>query len=246
MDLKSKVVVVTGSARNIGKSIALKFAQQGAKVIVHSRSDAPGGKAVVEEIQRLGSKSIFVQADLSDPQQVERLFETTLDSFGTVDVLINNAGSVVPKPFFGLSKQDWVDAFSDNVITSALCSSCAARIMLEKGTGKIINTSSIRGLEHGGREGAMPYSAAKAALINFTKTLAKALAPNITVNAVAPGYTLSSAFDGVSQEIKDAFIDSTLIKRWLTAEEVADAFLYLAQADGITGEVLVIDGGCTA
>lgn len=245
MNLKSKVVVVTGSTRNIGKAIALKFARHGAKVVVNSRSDVQGGRLVTEEIESLGGTSIFIQADVSNPQHVDQLFAKALSSFGTVDVLINNAGGVVPKSFLELTKDDWVEAFNDNVITTALCSVRAAKIMFERGSGTIINTASIRGLPHGGREGAIPYSACKAAVINFTKTLAKALAPKITVNAVAPGYTLTSSYDGVSQEMKDAFIASTLIKRWLSVDEVADAFLYLAQADGITGEVLVIDGGCT-
>ena len=117
--------------------------------------------------------------------------------------------------------------------------------MKEKGSGKIINTASIRGLPEGGRTGIMAYSAAKAALINFTKTLAKELAPTITVNAVAPGFTDSSAFNGVAKETIKGYLDSTLLKRWITPDEIADAFLYLAGADAITGEVLVIDAGWT-
>jgi len=116
------------------------------------------------------------------------------------------------------------------------------KIMGEKG-GAIVNTASIRGLDATGRPGIMAYSAAKAAMINFTKTLAKELAPRITVNAVAPGFVTTPNYDKTPEETKKEFIDGTLIKRWLQPEEIAEGILYLAGSPGVTGEVLVIDGG---
>jgi 3-oxoacyl-[acyl-carrier protein] reductase len=242
---ESKVVLVTGSANNIGKAIALKFANQGAKVIINAKNNVDAGNGVVEEIRANGGNAIFVQADVSDPKQVDNLFQKAVAKFQTIDVLVNNAGSVTQIPFLESTKQHWLDAFNDNLFSSVLCSIEAAKIMQDKRFGRIINTASIRGLERTGRTGIMAYSSAKAALINFTKTLAKELAPYILVNAVAPGFTLTTAFDKVSEEIKNEYINGSLIKRWLTTDEIADAFLYLASADGITGEVLVVDGGWT-
>jgi 3-oxoacyl-[acyl-carrier protein] reductase len=245
MKFQSKVVLVTGSAANIGKAIAMKFAGAGANVIVNAKSNVAGGEEVEKSIRATGGKAKFIQADVSDPKQVQTLFDDAINAFGTIDILINNAGSVSELPVLSSTKEDWTKAFDSNFFSSVLCSIEAAKIMQKKGSGRIINTASIRGLEHAGRTGIMPYSAAKAALINFTKTLAKELAPNILVNAVAPGFTLTSAFDNVPETKKIDFIKDTFIKRWLTVEEVADAFLYLAGADGITGEILVIDGGWT-
>lgn len=245
MNFKSKVVLVTGAAANIGKAIALKFAEAGADVVLNTRSNVAGAREVEKSIRAKGAKAGFIQADASDPAQVQVLFEQVVKDFGTIDILINNAGSANEVSFSDSTKEDWMKAFDSNFYSSVLCSIEASKIMQKKGSGRIVNMASIRGLENSGRIGVMPYSAAKAALINFTKTLAKELAPNILVNAVAPGFTLTSAFDDVPEEKRKAFVDGTLIKRWLTPEEVADAFLYLAGADGITGEVLVIDGGWT-
>jgi 3-oxoacyl-[acyl-carrier protein] reductase len=243
MTFESKVVVVTGSSANIGRALAIKFAKLGASVVVNARKNVANGEQVAAEIRANGGDALFVQADVSNTEQVHSLFSKTIEKFGTVDVLINNAGSVVQIPFLQSAKEDWRQAFDDNFFSSVLCSAEAAKIMQKNGSGCIINTASIRGLEHAGRTGVMAYSAAKAALINFTKTLAKELAPNISVNAVAPGFTLTTTFDNVPQATKDQFIDGSLIKRWLTVDEVADAFIYLAGASGVTGEVLVIDGG---
>jgi 3-oxoacyl-[acyl-carrier protein] reductase len=245
LDLSSKIAVITGSAANIGRSIALLFARNGAKVVITSRRNTQGGDKVVEEIAQGGGEAIFVQADLSREKEVTRLFDRTVDHFGGLDILVNNAGSATPMPFLESTKEHWLSSFDDNFFSCVLCSVRAARIMREGQGGKIINTSSIRGISHTGREGIMAYSAAKAAMINFTKTLAKELAPEILVNAVAPGFVLTPNYDDVPQKVKDEFIDGTLINRWISSDEIAEAFLYLAGADGITGEVLVVDGGFT-
>jgi 3-oxoacyl-[acyl-carrier protein] reductase len=242
---KDKVVIITGSSSGIGKATAIKFAGEGAKIVVNCRSNIGGAQEVVEEIKRPGGQVIFVRADVAEPGQVKELFAETLRAFGTVDILINNAGSAVGKPFLETTKEDWIEAFDDNFFGTVLCSQQAAIIMLEKGAGKIINTASIRGIGHTGREGIMAYSAAKAAVINFTKTLAKELAPDVTVNAVAPGFVYTPNYDSMPEELKAEFISGTPIKRFLDVDEIADAFLYLASTDAVTGEVLVVDGGFT-
>lgn len=244
MKLTGKVAVITGSAANIGRATALLFAKEGAKVVVTTKQHVDAGKAVVEEIKQSGGDAVFIQADLSVPQQVQALFDGAVDAFGTVDILVNNAGVTKAKPFLETTIEDWQSQYADNLFSMVLCSQAAARIMLDKQSGVILNTTSIRGLEHGGRSTAMAYSTAKAATISFTKNLAKELAPHIRVNAVAPGFTLTPNYDQDSPMVK-SFIEGTLIKRWIQPEEIADALLYLATAEAVTGENLIVDGGYT-
>jgi 3-oxoacyl-[acyl-carrier protein] reductase len=242
--LDGKVAIVTGSAANIGRATALLFAKEGAKIVVTTKRNIEGGKKVVRAIEAQGGKAVFEQADLAKPDEVERLFAAAQAAFGAVDILVNNAGVTRGKPFLESTLDDWKSQYEDNLYSMVLCSQAAAKIMLAKDGGVILNTTSIRGLEHGGRPTAMAYSTAKAATISFTKNLAKELAPTIRVNAVAPGFTLTPNYDKDSIMAK-GFIESTLIKRWIQPEEIAEAFLYLATAGAITGENLVVDGGCT-
>lgn len=245
MDMKGKVVVITGSSSGIGKAVAHRFAKQGAKVVVNSRGSAESGRDVAQEIERAGGESVYIQADVSEEQDVKHLFQRTIERFGSVDILINNAGQAKATPFLDSGKAEWIESFDTNLFSAVLCSKEAAQIMLEKSGGCIINTASVRGLDHTGREGIIAYSAAKAALINFTKTLAKQLAPTITVNAIAPGFVKTPAYRHTPSELQERFIQSTLIKRWIDGSEIADACLYLASAGAITGTVLVVDGGFT-
>jgi 3-oxoacyl-[acyl-carrier protein] reductase len=244
MKLDGKVAVITGSAANIGKATALLFAKEGAKVVVTTKTNVTGGNEVVDQIKKTGGEAIFVKADLAVQDGVDKLFAAALDAFGTVDILVNNAGITKGKPLMESTLEDLRSQYEDNVFSMMLCAQAAAKIMLGKGSGVILNTTSIRGLEHGGRPTAMAYSTAKAATISFTKNLAKELAPNIRVNGVAPGFTLTPNYDQDSPMVK-SFIEGTLIKRWIKAEEIAEAFLYLATAEAITGENLVVDGGYT-
>lgn len=245
MKFKDKVVLITGSSDNIGKATAIKFAKEGAKIVINSIKNIAGGEAVAEEIKISGGEAIYVKADVSKQEGVDKLFGETVQAFNTLDILINNAGRAVSVPFLKTTEEHWLDLLRCNFLSTVLCSKEAAKIMLQKGSGKIINTSSVRGIQHTGRESIMAYSAAKAAVINFTKTLAKELAPKISVNAVAPGFVYTTSYDSMPQQLKDDFINSTLIKRWINVNEIADAFLYLANAEAVTGEVLVVDGGFT-
>jgi 3-oxoacyl-[acyl-carrier protein] reductase len=241
--VKGKVVIVTGSAANIGRATVLSFAKAGAKVVVNAKDNVAGGEAVAAEIKRDGGEAIFVQADLSSEAEADKLFDETLKAFGTVDVLINNAGGGGATPFLESGKQDWLRALDDNLIDTVLCSQRAARIMLAKKDGVILNTSSIRALDYGGSPRTIAYSAAKAAVDSLTKTLAKQLAPHIRVNAVAPGFVKTPMYDSRTKEQQEVLVAAMFIGRWLAPQEIADAFLYLATADGVTGEVLMVDGG---
>jgi len=143
LDLNSKIAVITGSAANIGHSIALLFAHNGAKVVITSRRNTQGGNKVVDEISQGGGEAIFVKADLSREKDVTRLFDRTVDHFGGLDILVNNAGSATPMPFLESTKEHWLSSFDDNFFSCVLCSVRAANIMREGQGGKIINTSSL-------------------------------------------------------------------------------------------------------
>lgn len=237
-----RTVVVTGSSDNIGRAVALKFAGTGANVVVNARTNVSGGEKVAKEIRESGGKSIFVRADVSQPDEASVLIDKAVAEFGNVDVLVNNAGGFEPSDFLDSTVDHWRRMLDSNLLSAVFASLAFARQAGERG-GKIINMTSIRGLDRGGRPGGIAYSSAKAAVASFTRSLAHELAPRIQVNAVAPGFTRTTAFDGVPSPVIDGFLNSTLLKRWLSPDEIADAFLYLAGADGITGEVLVIDAG---
>lgn len=245
MLLKNKVAVITGSSSNIGKAIALRLGKEGVKIVVNSKSHTKEGEDVVETLKKSGVDAIYVRADVSDEGDAKKLINAAVKKFGTIDILVNNAGRTTGMPFFEMTKANLLEQFDSNFFGTVLCSKEAAKIMKQKGSGKIINTASIRGISYTGREGVMAYSAAKAAVINFTKTLAKELAPSITVNAVAPGFVITPNYDKTSEEQKKAFIDGTLIKRWIKPDEIADAYLFLATSEIITGQILIADGGFT-
>ena len=244
MDIENKVVVITGSSSGIGKETALAFAAEGANVIVNSRINVDGGKAVVEEIKKKGGNAIYVQADVSNPDDIKKLFDETIRKYRTIDILINNAAYPSEKvPFFEASKQDLLDLMDINVIAMMLCSQYAIKFMKKQGYGKIINTSSIKGWEHGG--GSITYAVSKAAVNSFTRTLAKQVAPTIQVNAVAPGYTKTRIYDGIPDEKIQEWIDGTYLKRWVTVEEIARTFIFIAENDAMTGQVIYVDAGFT-
>lgn len=244
MELKDKVVIITGSSSGIGKAVALRFAKDGAKVVVNYNVNTKGGEETVAEIKKNNGKAISVQADVCKPKDIERLFKTVVNKWGTVDILINNAGIGTDKvPYMEATYNDILEMINTDLTSAMICSQHAVRIMEKQGYGKILNTSSIRGAEHGGR--AIVYAAAKAGINSFTKTLAKQVAPKIQVNAVAPGFVKTRSYDKMTQEQVDFYINQTYLKRWITKEEIADTFVFLTKNDGITGQVIYVDGGFT-
>jgi NAD(P)-dependent dehydrogenase (short-subunit alcohol dehydrogenase family) len=244
MNLKERAVLITGSSSGIGRATALRFAREGARIVVHYHVNRKGAEETRDEMEKLGAACLLAQADVSKPEDVGRLFQRTVDHFGTVDVLINNAAIGTDKvPFMEAGFEDILEMINTDLVSAMLCSQKAVRIMEKQGYGKILNTSSIRGWEHGGR--AIVYAAAKAGINSFTRTLAKQVAPRIQVNAVAPGFVKTRSYDKMSREMIDFFIGQTCLKRWITEEEVAEAFVFLAKNDGITGQVIYVDGGFT-
>lgn len=243
MKIKKNVVFITGSSSGIGAATAKLFAKNKFNVVVNCLENEEGAKLIVEECKMSGVESFYVKGDVSDSKTVEKIFQQIEDKYGKLDVLINNAGSTDKKPYLQSDVKDWIDVFNNNLFGTMLCSQFAAKLMLKQGYGKILNTASIRGLEHGGREGIMAYSAAKASVISFTKTLAKLLAPKIQVNAIAPGFVWTPNYESVDESLRKEFIDGSLLKRWINVDEIAHGYKYLAETDAVTGEVLTIDAG---
>lgn len=245
MGLDGQVVLVTGSSRGIGEAVASAFARRGARVVINSATDLDGGARAVEKIEAGGGTAHYVQADASEPADVDRLFTAAEQKFGAVDILINNAGVAEGMAFADATKEHWMRMLNVNLLSVVLCSQRAAGPMLQRGSGVIINTSSIRGFDANGREGIMAYSAAKAAVNNLTRTLAKELAPSVRVNAVSPGFVATSYMDRVSDELKTSWLDAIPLHRFITAPEIADAYLFLAESPGATGTILTVDAGFT-
>jgi 3-oxoacyl-[acyl-carrier protein] reductase len=243
MELKNKVVVITGSSSGIGRTTAIRFAKEGAKVVVNYHINEVGGNETLTEIEKY-SEGLLVKADVSKPDEVAKLFEEVEKKFGTVDILINNAAIPNDKvPYLEASYEDIVELVNTDLIAPMVCSQHAIKFMQKQGYGKIINTSSIRGAEHGGRS--VVYASSKAGLNSFSKTLAKMVAPNIQVNAVAPGFVKTRNYDKMTPEQINTFMEQTYLKRWVTEDEIADAFIFLAKNDAMTGQVIYVDAGFT-
>ncbi len=202
-----------------------------------------GGAETLSEINKY-SEGLSVQADVSNPKEIAKLFEEVVKKFGTVDILINNAA--IPNdrvPYLEASYEDIVELVNTDLIGPMMCSKEALKYMQKQGYGKIINTSSIRGAEHGGRS--VVYAASKSGINSFSKTLAKMVSPSIQVNTVAPGFVKTRNYDGMTKEQTDLFISQTYLKRWVTEDEIADAFIFLAKNDAMTGQVIYVDAGFT-
>lgn len=202
-----------------------------------------GGAETLSEINKY-SEGLLIQADVSNPNEITQLFDQVIKKFGTVDILINNAAIPNDKvPYLEASYENIVELVNTDLIGPMMCSKEALKYMQKQGYGKIINTSSIRGAEHGGRS--VVYASSKAGLNSFSKTLAKMVSPNIQVNAVAPGFVKTRNYDGMTKEQTDLFISQTYLKRWVTEDEIADAFIFLAKNDAMTGQVVYVDAGFT-
>ncbi len=244
MDIRNKIVVITGSSSGIGKTTAIRFAKEGAKIVINCKTNSKGGEETKKAIEDIGGECLLIQADVSKPEEIETFFQTIEKTYKTVDILINNAAIPNDKVPYPDAPYDVIEEMvKTDLIGPMVCSQYAIRFMQKQGYGKIINTSSIRGAEHGGRS--VVYAASKAGINSFSKTLAKMIAPTIQVNAVAPGFVKTRNYDGMTKEQTDLFISQTYLKRWVTEDEIADAFIFLAKNDAMTGQVIYVDAGFT-
>lgn len=242
--LKGKVVLVTGSSSGIGKAIALRFAKEGADVVVaSSEKSAEKGEKVAQLAREMGTNSIYIQTDLSSESEIDMMFDKIENEYGKLDILINNAGVQTGGGLDNISIKKLEYEMQVNVYALIKCSQRAKKMMKTKGW--IINTSSFRGLDYAGRSPIMGYCATKAAVNNITRTMALELAPNIMVNAVMPGFVYTENYDNFTDELKRAWIENTAIKRFVKPEEIAEVYLMLATTEIITGTIVAADGGAS-
>lgn len=241
--LKDQVALVTGASRGIGKAIALSLASEGAKVVVNYARSSSAAEAVVQEITEAGGEAIALGADVSKSEEVDTLIQNIQDKFGTIDVLINNAGITKDTLMLRMKLEDWQAVIDLNLTGVFLCTRAVSKIMLKRKKGRIINISSVSGLM--GNPGQANYSAAKAGVIGLTKTLAKEFATRgITVNAVAPGFITTDMTNELTNT--EDILKFIPLGRFGEANEVAGMVRFLASdpaAAYITGQVFNVDGG---
>ena len=242
MRLENKVAIITGAGSGIGKETALLFAKEGAIVVVADMNER-AGEETVEEIKKNG-EGFFVKLDVSNREQARQMVKITLEKYGKIDVLINNAGIVQDAFLSKMTEEQWDKVINVNLKGVFSCTQAVVEVMMTQGKGVIINTSSIVGLN--GNVGQVNYAATKAGLIGMTKTLAKELGKKgIRVNAVAPGFIATPMTSNVPEKILEMMKEKTPLRRLGEPKDVANAYLFLAsdEANFVNGAVLCVDGG---
>jgi pteridine reductase len=237
--LENRVALVTGSAKRLGRAVALRLAREGADVVIHYHSSQAEARETLSDVEKLGRRAVALAANLGSVSEIQRLFQQTSDRFGRLDILVNNAANFLPTEFASTSEKLWNESLDTNLKAPFFCAQAAAPL-LKQSRGVIINFADIGGLLPWPRY--IPHCVSKAGVIMLTKCLAKELAPEVRVNAIAPGTITMS---GDPSEWEADFIRRAPLQRAGTTEDVADAVSFLVQSSFITGQVLVVDGGRT-
>ena len=237
--LSGKVALVTGAGKRLGRAVALRLAGEGADVAVHYRGSDTEAMGVVAEIERLGRRAVAMRAELTSVEEIRALVQRVANEFGRIDVLVNSAASFLPSSVISTTEEIW-DASLDTNVKGPFFLAQAAAPWLRRSNGVIVNFADTGGIL--GWPGYVAHSISKAGMIMLTRTLAKALAPDVRVNAIAPG-TITMAGD--PPEWEQEFVKLAPLKKTGTPEDVADAVSYLVSAKFLTGSVLVLDGGRT-
>lgn len=238
--MKDKTVIVTGGAKGIGRAIALKFADEGANIVLNYRSTSP--ETVKSEIEEKGVKCLTVQADVSKADEAQKLVDAAIAEFGGVDVLVNNAGITRDTLLMRMGEEDFDAVIDTNLKGCFNMMKAVNKIMMKQRSGAIINMSSVIGIA--GNIGQVNYAASKAGVLGMTYSVAKELAArNITCNAIAPGMIATDMTDVLSDKMKEQILANIPLKRFGQPEEIADTALFLAKSKYITGQVITVDGG---
>ena len=241
--LDGKVAIITGATSGMGRESAKLFAAEGAKVVVTGRNEERA-KAVVDDIKAAGNEAIYVIADMANLDDVEKIFDATMDEYGTVDVLFNNAGMLSMSPLMELSIEEWNNVFTVNVTSALRLTQLVAPVMKEKGKGTIINTCSVASF--GANHGFAAYVDSKHAMMGLTRSIAWELGPEIRCNGIAPGLIHTAMVDSIGgPSALQQMIDQCPVKRCGEGQDIATTALFLATDDSafIDGQIIKVDGG---
>lgn len=242
--MEKRVAIITGGSRGIGKSIACKFAKEGYNLVVNYVSDSTDVELLRSEFEKLGAKTLFVKADVTNFELCEKMIKEVIEEFGRIDVLVNNAGITKDNLLLRMKEDEFNKVIDINLKGTFNVTKNVIQYMMKQRYGKIVNISSVVGIS--GNIGQANYAASKAGIIGFTKSIAKELAPrNILANAVAPGFIATDMTSVLSDNIKEQINSQIPLKRMGTADEIANAVYFLAGEENtyITGQVLNVDGG---
>lgn len=238
--MENKTVIVTGSTRGIGLGIALAFAEQGANIVLNGRKEL--NEVLLAPFKALGVKTHYIKGDVQNSSDAKRLIEETKEIFGSIDVLVNNAGITKDKLLMRMTEEDFDSVLAVNLKGTFNTIKEVSSIMLKQKSGTIINLSSVVGLT--GNAGQANYAASKAGVIGLTKSVARELSSRgITCNAIAPGFIESEMTDVLSDKVKEASKMQIPLKKFGKVEDIANAAIFLATNKYITGQVLNVDGG---
>lgn len=245
MDLKGKVALITGGGTGLGKEIGMQLAQEGADIAIAYTKSAKEAEETVAELRALGRRAVAIRADVSVAAEVDAMVETVKRELGRLDILVNNAGYTIFARDFGrledVSEADWDRIMDVNVKGAFLCTRAAVPLMREAGEGRIVNITSNSGVRPGGSS--IPYSVSKAAEVMLTKCLAMGLAPEITVNNVAPGLMDTRWGRLWGDDAMENVAKATPLKRLPTVKDIAATAVFLIKNDSITGQTYVVDSG---